>query len=532
MKNNSIFKLSLISLLLLLVIFIHCILKNLRDYIVINDMGVETTIVLKACFFLPLLIISWLLYQRYLKIASRFFAFAILISGFAAYFVMHYLLLYPNHRHFGATISPENLLRLYMGSHLWYYLFIMCKNWVVSLFYIISELWSVWVFGFVTMELLYSILGAKAFRANEFKFAVLSQCTFLATSYLIYCMTQNSSGEFLIQNCMYFLFSGLFILFIVCIWLHVMERNNPLAYLDVPELSGLNPVIELNSRVLKASSHSFTMPESSLRMRDHSFMRDHRNRIMQLIETFKRSLLYEKLQKKYQVIAGDRAILLLVIILIVYGVLFDIAELMWQGVILINYRGPMEYIGLTSKAYCTAAVLALVVLFFIKFFPFKRWMNKLAIIAMMILMVMNIVFCTTIITEDFFKSFDGFLANNKVIFLGTVQVVLLYGMYPFFQFVRESAYFEIVKQFKIGSVFEFFCFNFGKIFSLIIVAIIFVSMPFYSFLSVVPNFLIISSVFCFLWMASMIFIGQGVNNDNDMRRRAKLSSRSRDDGEI
>lgn len=134
-----------LSMLILMALLCMCysILRNLKDTVILTDSGAETIPFIKVWGILPgAILFTWI----YAKLRSRFNrekVFYIIVGGFVSYFIIFAFLLFPNSDtlHFNALGDRlrESLPIGFSG------LIAMLCNWTYTLFYVISEMWSVLV---------------------------------------------------------------------------------------------------------------------------------------------------------------------------------------------------------------------------------------------------------------------------------------------------------------------------------------------------------------------------------------------------
>lgn len=131
--------------LLLIMFFVACnysILLNLKDAILITaeGSGAEVIPFVKLWVMLPAAIGATILYSQVLNRFPRHVAFQLIIAVFLVYFLIFALYVYPNREALSATRFSN-----YLGSVLplgCKGFIAMVRNWPLTLFYVISELWG------------------------------------------------------------------------------------------------------------------------------------------------------------------------------------------------------------------------------------------------------------------------------------------------------------------------------------------------------------------------------------------------------
>ena len=134
-----------ISMFLLMGLLCICysILRNLKDTITLTTSGTEVIPFIKVWGILPGAILFTWIYTKLRSHFSREHVFYLILGGFVTYFLIFAFLIFPNTEmlHFNRF---GNYLREILPSGFSGLIAMVC-NWSVTLFYIISEMWSVLV---------------------------------------------------------------------------------------------------------------------------------------------------------------------------------------------------------------------------------------------------------------------------------------------------------------------------------------------------------------------------------------------------
>ena len=145
-ERSEIKKVLLCFSLLFFVCSSYSILRNIKDTLVLNgsEFGAEVIPFLKVWGILPAVFIANWFYTRVSRVFTKEAVFYIVIGGFLSYFLFFTFFLYP---HLDALkLNPETFAFLPSGSR---GLVAMICSWPVSMFYVISELWSILLLGVV-----------------------------------------------------------------------------------------------------------------------------------------------------------------------------------------------------------------------------------------------------------------------------------------------------------------------------------------------------------------------------------------------
>jgi len=130
------------TLLLFCLCVSYCIMRNLKDTITLtaNGAGAEVYPFIKFWGMLPAAILFTSLFaylSRHLKKAALFY---VMLSGFLGYYLLFAFVIYPNYENLQLTRFSASLKTLFpSGSR---GLIEMIQNWPITMFYILSDLWS------------------------------------------------------------------------------------------------------------------------------------------------------------------------------------------------------------------------------------------------------------------------------------------------------------------------------------------------------------------------------------------------------
>lgn len=127
-----------------LIIFLICvnysILRNLKDTVVVTASGAEVIPFIKVWVMFPMAILLTILFTKLSNRFSQERVFYIMVSGFLSCFVLFAFVLYPNrevlHPH-ALSDQLESILPIGFKG-----LISMFRNWTLTGFYVMSELWA------------------------------------------------------------------------------------------------------------------------------------------------------------------------------------------------------------------------------------------------------------------------------------------------------------------------------------------------------------------------------------------------------
>lgn len=127
------------QLILILICFNYSILRNLKDSMVITASGAEVIPFIKVWVLLPMAILFTVIFTKLSNRFSQERVAYIIISSFLLFFSFFAAFLYPMRE----VLQPHETARLMaelFPSAKW--LIAMVDNWVLTLFYVLAELWS------------------------------------------------------------------------------------------------------------------------------------------------------------------------------------------------------------------------------------------------------------------------------------------------------------------------------------------------------------------------------------------------------
>jgi AAA family ATP:ADP antiporter len=139
--RNEIKKIVSMGLMFFFLCICYSMLRNLKDSLNLAASGAEAIPFIKVWGMLPGAIIATWLYTKLRSFFSRENVFYILVSGFVSYYLLYAFVLSPNSEALHLTRLDIYLKGILPSGFTG--LISMISNWSVTLFYIISELWSV-----------------------------------------------------------------------------------------------------------------------------------------------------------------------------------------------------------------------------------------------------------------------------------------------------------------------------------------------------------------------------------------------------
>ena len=139
--RNEIKKIVSMGLMFFFLCICYSMLRNLKDSVNLAASGAEAIPFIKVWAMLPGAIIGTWFYTKLRSFFSRENVFYILVSSFVSYYLLYAFVFYPNSEALQLT-TLDTYLKGVLPSGFSGFIS-MISNWSVTLFYIISELWSV-----------------------------------------------------------------------------------------------------------------------------------------------------------------------------------------------------------------------------------------------------------------------------------------------------------------------------------------------------------------------------------------------------
>ncbi len=158
-------------LMILFICFNYSVLRNMKDALVVTAKasGAEVIPFIKVWCMLPMAVLVTLLYTKLSSWFSQERVFYMIISGFLLYFAAFLIYLYPNQEALHPHYIADKLEAALPGGFRW--LIVMLRNWTLTSFYVIAELW-----GCIVLTVLFWSLANEVTRIGDAKrfYAVLA----------------------------------------------------------------------------------------------------------------------------------------------------------------------------------------------------------------------------------------------------------------------------------------------------------------------------------------------------------------------
>ncbi len=403
-------------IMLFLVCFNYSILRNLKDALVITarNSGAEVIPFIKVWVMLPTAIIVTMAFSFLTNHYSRKSVFQLILSLFLIFFSCFALFIYPNrevlHPHATANLLETILPVGFKG------LIAMFRNWTLTGFYVISELWgsmvlSVLIWGFVN-EI------TKLSEATRF-YSVLSISTNVAAIVAGQVAVHFSNPSF--DPTLFFGSDA---------WEQTLMK-----LLSLVVLSGIGILLSfqwLHRNVLSDPSY---LPD------DVQLVSKPKNKRM----SFKESLVY---------IMNSRYLLCLAAIVISYNLVINLVELIWKDRLRQLYPSPHDFNiyvnNLTSAMGIISTSVSILMVGLIRKFG---W-TKTALLTPSVLLLTTIMFFSCLFADKsispFLSAFFGISPLALAVLLGSVQNCFTKAAkYSVFDATKEMAFIPLEADHKL-----------------------------------------------------------------------------------
>ena len=400
-----------------LIVFNYSILKPAKDALLITapSSGAEAIPYIKVWAVLPMAFLSTLIFTRLSNRFSREKVFYIMMSGFLAFFFLFAFVLYPMreilHPHAFADHIQQMLPAGFQG------LIAIFRNWIFSLFYIMSELW-----GTIIMTVLFWGFANEVSSIGEAKrfYAILGVGANLATTFA------GQVGVFLSGE----LFGGtIFIgqdrweqsLVLICSVILVTGFLSILLYR------------KLCHNVFKKEIVDSKPMDSS-----------------------KGSDIKMGMRKNFSYLANSKYLLCIAVIVLTYNISLNMIEVLWKDQVHHLYPHPADYSIYMNKVMTYIGITSTLFALFICGQVVRRfgWTTG-AYLTPMIMLVTGILFFSFLLFRDVgvvgtAAAFFGTTPLIMCAFFGSLQNCLARaGKFTFFDVTKEMAFIPLSAECKL-----------------------------------------------------------------------------------
>ncbi|WP_202149340.1 Npt1/Npt2 family nucleotide transporter [Candidatus Sarmatiella mevalonica] len=463
-KSYELSRFLCITLLMFCILGIQNLIRALKDSVVTTMIGPETTTFLKLYLVMPS---AFLFSAVYIKIISKVDSeslFYYIFLSFIAFFALFAFVLFPNHDAF--SFSQESFANIVAAHpHLkWFVLLI--GNWGLSLFYVISELWSNIVFALLFWQFVNRITNVEQSKRFYPLFTLLGQTGL----YL--------SGEFLqrLDKLSQALVSH-------NLAVHIEEASVKIV-LSVVLVLGLISLLSFRYITTKILSEKERAMAKNLSAKTHP-----------------------KFMDSLKLIFSSKYITLITLLLICYGVVINLAEMPWKATVSKVYKTPTEYLMFVGHYLSWTGIL--IILFSILGSNLVRkigWMSAAMVTPVMVISTGLVYFIAVNFNITPILNTLGVACSDPLMLavqIGALQNVLSKSSkYTLFDSTKEMAYVPLDPELKskgkasadlIGT-------KLGKSMSSLLQSTIFILFPAATYESVTQYLLYIFAVIAIVWL--------------------------------
>ncbi len=470
-------------LLFFLISFVYNLLRALKISLVVKvgDAGAEIIPFLKIGAVLPAALLFTYLFTKLASKYTREKVFYIIVGSFLVYFALFLCVLYP----FADVLqfdSGARFLQQLFAHQGFAGLVDVVRYWNLSLFYVLSEMWSS-----VVLSLLFWGFANEVTKVNEAK-----------RFYAIFALAANSSG----------MFCGLLSKIIAKIpifpWLFFDGGSQWMFYqLLVVLVSGI--VIMCVFRWLNL----YVFAEENLT--NYVTVKNKKSQI--------------SLSECFSYLMKSRYLLYIVIIVTCYNIVYNLSDVVWTYKVEQTYSDSASMNAYLNRVAFTTAFVAVVFAFMLSGNLIRAYgWTVTAIVSPLLWLVTSSCFFSGLLFEDFLFAGLSMIGNpaNLVLFAGTVQICLGRSCkYTLFDETKEIAFIPLSKenQRRGKAVVDGIASRFGKSGGSLIYIVLFLlcggitaSVPYVS--------AIVLLSICF-WLYAVYNLGRMVENSIDLEMHDK-----------
>lgn len=474
--NYELKKLVPMFALFFLISFVYNLLRAMKIALIVTAKGSGAEIIsfLKIGGVLPGAVLLTYIFTKLINKFTREQVFYTILTGFLIYFAIFLICLYPNHDYLRLDFIADYLQENWLIDPGFKGFIAVIRHFNLSIFYVLSEMWST-----VVLSTLFWGFANEVTKVDEAK-----------RFYAIFALGANSSG----------IFSGLFA--------NIVRKAayNPLLPFDPANqwvFYQLSCVLVLGILIIALF---YWLNKSVFHMEQVQSMqipkKTHNN--ISLIECFK--YLIESKYLRY-----------IVIIVISYNIVYNLADTMWAAQIKQVYQSSKDFNAYMSKVTSITGVIAVVFAFILSgnVIRYYGW-TVTALITPIIWLVTSLGFFSGLVFNGtmIMDVIASFISNpaNFFLFLGSAQICFGRACkYTLFDETKEIAFIPLSKdnQRKAKAVVDGLASRFGKSGGSLIYLVLFMLVGDLS--NTVPYVTVLILVAIFMWIYAVVGLGKIIN---------------------
>lgn len=399
-------------LIFFLIAFIYNLLRASKDTMIITAKasGAEAIPFIKVWFMLPMAFGMTYLFTRISNRFSREHTFYLMMGIFLGFFFLFTFVLYPNreslHPH---TFADQIQASLPLGLKGFVALF---RNWIFSLFYVMSELWSAIIFTVLFWGFANEVTSVR--EAKRF--------------YGLFSLGANISGIFAGKAAT------------------MLSKNVFLPYLPYGNSAWEQSVFFLNMTILLAGVLIMVI------------FRYLNGRVMifePIASAKKASKVKMSMRNNFRYLAKSKYLLSIALIVLAYNISINLVEVVWKNQLKQLYPNPSDFTNFMGQTMMYMGLLATCTSLFLTGFCLRKfsWTSN-ALIPPIIMLVTGICFFFVVLFDHYqLPYFAAFLGSSSLlisVILGTVQNCLARASkYTLFDATKELAFVPLSKESKL-----------------------------------------------------------------------------------
>ncbi len=428
-----------IALINTLILSNYTIVRSIKDASIITVSGVETITFIKFWLVVPASFLFFLFYTKAVNVVNKDRLFYGIVLAFLAFFVFFAWVLYPSREFLHPTASAD-WLRSVMPAADWADSVVdMYRYWILSLFYVVAELWSSVMLSFLFWQFansVTSVLEAKRFYTH---FYLLAHMSVFFAGMFVHTVTSQPLPE---------------------------DGSDPWGAL----IQVLLAIVSMNCVVILATYWG---------MQRFIFQKK------EIVESARAALTGQakpkmSLTKSIRFILSSRYLALIAVLVLSYGVSTNLVEILWKSQLKLRYSDPMDYASFMGMLYMIVGLGTCVVILIGGSVLRKLGWKKAALTTPVVLGGGGLLFCLAVIFSGYIEQVSeviGITPLLLIVILGTVQYVLGKSTkYALFDPTKEMTYIPLDEESKTKgkAAIDVFGTRFGKSFGGFIQQILFI----------------------------------------------------------
>ena len=413
--RNETKKLVPMLLMIFLICFCYSILRCMKDTIVVTTSGAVVIPFIKVWVLLPMAILLTIVFTKLSNRLSQERVFYYMVTGFLIYFGLFAFVIYPNRdalRFHGLAMSLEKVVPVGLQG-----LIGMIEHWTLTLFYVISELWS----SIVLTVLFWGF-------ANE-----ITRITEARRFYAVLSVGSNIAAIIAGQVANYFSRGGIF------------NPNLPIGH-DAWEQT----LMILVAVVIVCGSAAMGI----FRWMNQNVLNDSSYNGLHAVAKNRKVKKKLSFRKSFSHLSNSKYLMYIAVIVVAYNIVINLVEVIWKDQLNQMYPDPSDYNRYMNNLTSIIGLISTIVAFFMAGMIGKFGWTKTALITPIILLITSVGFFTFYFFDEYFVGFVmtaiGTTPLAIVVFFGGVQNCLSKAAkYSVFDATKEMSFIPLDHESKL-----------------------------------------------------------------------------------